>query len=393
MIRPAVKILSSPRGPQGVAGGIQGPNPSVVDNFPTFKDITGAELKDSGISFIDEDSMTTNSAVKVPSQQSVKAYVDASPVPVKATKAEVATGTNDAKFNTPLSIAELMKPEEGKMYNGRILPSVASNNLTVALKTLAGADPSVTDPVYVMIGGVLRSITSALSVTKNAATNWMNLGSAELATKETDLFVYLGYNATDGVVIGFSRIPFANRYDEFSATTTNEKYAGISTITTAAAGDSYVNIGRFAATLSAGAGYTWSVPTFTASNLIQKPIYETRRLVYLPTYTGFSSAPASAVYAQLVGRNMKVTVGDSSGTSNATGFTMTVPFTCSAGLSSGQIDVRGNAYDNGSWQTAPANVSLSDNSNLITIYKTTHGVVNWTNSGIKTCYFSIEYPI
>ena len=198
---------------------------------------------------------------------------------------------------------------EGTMFNGKIVPSVGSNNLTVALKTNAGADPSVTDPIYAMIGGTLRVITSALSVTKNAATNWCNAGSAELATKEIDYFAYLGYNATDGVVIGFSRIPYANLYSDFSATTTNEKYAGISTITNAVAGDNYVNIGRFAATLSAGAGYTWSVPTFTASNLIQKPIYETRWLSWLPTYTGeasmtFGSVATTTSLYKIIGRNL-----------------------------------------------------------------------------------------
>jgi len=166
---------------------------------------------------------------------------------------------------------------EGFLINGKIVPSVASNNLTVALKTLAGTDPSATDPVYCRIGDTVRSVTAALSVTKNAATNWCNAGSAELATKEIDYFVYLGYNATDGVVIGFSRI-IGNQYSDFSVTTTNEKYAAISTITTAASTDYYEVVGRFAATLSAGAGYTWSVPTFTASNLIQRPIYETRWL-------------------------------------------------------------------------------------------------------------------
>ncbi|HOW17247.1 MAG TPA: hypothetical protein PK443_05985, partial [bacterium] len=44
----------------------------------------------------------------------------------------------------------------------------------------------------------------------------------------------------------------------------------------------YVVIGRFAATLSAGAGYTWSVPTFTSINLIQRPIFNTRKLTYTP---------------------------------------------------------------------------------------------------------------
>lgn len=172
---------------------------------------------------------------------------------------------------------------EGFLINGKIVPSVASNNLTVALKTKAGEDPSADDPVYVMIGGTLRTITSALSVTKNAGANWFNAGSSELAAQEIDFFVYLGYNATDGVVIGFSRIPYGKEYDDFSITSTNEKYCAISTITNAAAGDDYEVIGRFAATLSAGAGYTWTVPTFTNKNLIQRPIYETRWLTYVDT--------------------------------------------------------------------------------------------------------------
>jgi hypothetical protein len=196
--------------------------------------------------------------------------------------------TNGAiSFNAP----------EGTMINGRILPSVASNNLTVALKTLAGTDPSATDPVYVMIGGVVRSITSALSVVANAGTNWLNLGSAELATKETDLFVYLGWYVTGGTPsISFSRVPYGNIYSDIVDGTTGEKtgrYAGGLDAT-----NSIVNIGRFAATLSAGAGYTWTVPTFTASNLIQRPIFETRWLTWLPTVTFAAGAAPSGVKSE-----------------------------------------------------------------------------------------------
>jgi len=58
-----------------------------------------------------------------------------------------------------------------------------------------------------------------------------------------------------------------------------------------------VNIGRFAATLSAGAGYTWTVPTFTTTNLIQRPIFETRQLQFTPTiaYSGGTTSPTSNV--------------------------------------------------------------------------------------------------
>ncbi len=211
-------------------------------------------------------------------------------------------GTNFQLVST-IPVAVLNVPQ-GFLINGKIVPSVAASDLTVAIKTLAGADPSASDPVYCRIGDTVRTITAALSVTKNDATNWFNSGSTELATKEIDYFVYLGYNATDGVVIGFSRIPSANSYDDFSTTTTNEKYCAISTITTAAATDYYEVIGRFAATLSAGAGYTWSVPTFTAKNLIQRPIYETRWLtqVFSPTITGTPpTTPADTSKYKLIG--------------------------------------------------------------------------------------------
>lgn len=180
------------------------------------------------------------------------------------------------------------------LINGKIVPSVASNNLTVAIKTLTDTDPSVTNPVGIWIGDTLRWITSSLSISANAGTNWFNAGSAELATREIDYFAYIGYNATDGVVLGFSRIPYARLYSDFNTTTTNEKYARISTITNAASGDNYVNIGRFAATLSASASHNWSVPSFTNANLIQEPIYETRWRIWVPTISGSGSMTLSA---------------------------------------------------------------------------------------------------
>lgn len=181
-------------------------------------------------------------------------------------------------------------PQAGGMRNGRISVTVAGNNLTLALKTYAGADPAAGDPVLLFIGGAWRAITAPLSVTKNAGTNWCNCGSAEIATHEVDFFAYLGYNSLDGITIGFSRIAHACIYSDFSTTSTNEKYAGISTITNASANDEYMNIGRFAATLSAGAGFTWSVPTYTARNLIQRPMYETRWLTWTPSFAA-NAAP------------------------------------------------------------------------------------------------------
>lgn len=188
--------------------------------------------------------------------------------------------------------------KSGELLNGKINVSVASNNLTVAIKTRAGADPSATDPVIININGTYRLLTTSLSVTKNAGTNWGNAGGTELATNEVDWFVYLIWNttpATDILDLGFSRIPYGRVYSEFSATTTNEKYLAHANASDPTSTDDCVNIGRFAATLSATASFNWSVPTFTNVNLLQFPVYETRWLTWAPAYSCSGSLTYTSV--------------------------------------------------------------------------------------------------
>ena len=275
---------------------------------------------------------------------------------------------------------------EGFLINGRIVPSVASNNLTVALKGLDGNDPSATNPVYVRIGGVIRSITYALSITLAAGTNWFNAGSAELATKEIDFFVYLGYaTASSNVQMAVARMPyFRVRGVGTSEGTTSERYYARSGNWTA--GDNMVVIGRFAATLSAGAGYTWSVPTFTNVNLIQRPIYETRTLVYVPVPAGFSTNPATIEGSyKVLNELVRVDIyTDADGTSNATTYTMTAPF---ATLSARAIQMEGSqGRDNGAGVANAPFVRLNLTSAVIAIYKD-HAATAWTNSGGKRVVF------
>lgn len=276
----------------------------------------------------------------------------------------------------------IYQPPQGYMINGKISVTDAAG-ITVAIKTLAGADPSETDPVFVRIGDSVHMLITALSVAKADGTNWMNAGSAELATKEIDYFVYLGYNATDGVVIGFSRIPSAAQYSDFSVTTTNEKYCAISTITNAASTDYYEVIGRFAATLSAGAGYTWSVPTYTAKNLIQRPIYETRWLTFAPTFAGWSANPTVdwATY-RLQYSTLNTRIGCSAGTSNATTATVVIPFS----VLNYPVGVM-LAINAGTILATPAKWSGTPGSSTLTLYKDTANAA-WTNSGAKS--FLIE---
>jgi len=271
---------------------------------------------------------------------------------------------------------------DGVMHNGKIDVTVASNNITVALKTLAGTDPSASNPVYVTISGAVRTISSALSVTKNAGTNWFGNG----LNFQVDYFTYLGYNAIDGVVIGFAQI-IGYQYSSFSTTTTNGKYCAISDITNAVSTDPYVVIGRFAATLGVTASFNWSVPTYTPITLIQRPIYESRWLSYnVTTVTGFSGSPSIGisyrVYDSIV--EYQATLG---GTSNATTFTHTMPIAPITLI----MHVGSYCVDNGVNQTAPCGMQVTGGGSLVfNIYKTT-AYTAWTNAGTKQAHIIARY--
>ena len=179
------------------------------------------------------------------------------------------------KFN-----AKVIWPE-GFLINWQIVTSVNSWNLTVAIKTLAWTDPSITDPVYCRIGWVVRAITSALSVTRNAWTNWFNAGSSELATKEIDYFVYLIESWGSWFDVCFARCSFFNTRSDGSNTTTNEKFL-LWSWSPLPSTNKVVNIWRFSAILSAGTWYTWSTPS-DWFQVINHHINESKWLDWVPT--------------------------------------------------------------------------------------------------------------
>jgi hypothetical protein len=161
---------------------------------------------------------------------------------------------------------------------------------------------------------------------------------------------------------------------DFSGTVTNEKYCdGISYTGQANSTDNVVNIGRFAATLSAGTGYTWSVPTFTNVNLIQRPIYESRVLGYQPTYSASGSMTYTSVTTTtakyiIFGQNIYLnvrTIGTTGGTA-ATRLQCTAPFTRidSSGINvvvqDGSSFIGGNAY----WDSSNILVGRYDGANF-----------------------------
>jgi len=261
----------------------------------------------------------------------------------------------------------------------QISVTVTSNNITVAIKDRNGNNPTSTSPLRVKIGSTVRAITGTLSVTKNAGTNWFNSGAAETATLEMDYFVYLGYNATDGVVIGFARIENGLAYSDFNTTSTNERYCAISTITNAAATDPYQVFGRFAATLSATAAFNWSVPTFTSINLIHREVHDTRWMNWTPTFTGFSANPTDNLsrFKFANGSFKWIHMSATNGTSNATTFTFTIPFTPKNVTNDNRQTVIA-FVDNGAGSTSFGRVTYSNATGNVATCRTNAGSGAWT---------------
>jgi hypothetical protein len=175
----------------------------------------------------------------------------------------------------------------------KLTATEVTNSLVVAVKHLDGTDPSSLKPLCFRIGDTWSVLTAALSVTKAAGTNWSNAGSTELAAKDVDYFVYLilETGAAAGLKIGFSRIPYAVTMADFSSTSTNAKYIA-GNYTNNNSTDTVMVIGRVRARLSAGAGYTWSIPS---AKVVSYPIYDTDWLTWQPVYSAGGSMTFTSV--------------------------------------------------------------------------------------------------
>lgn len=274
-----------------------------------------------------------------------------------------------------------------------ISPSVASNNLTITILGIDGNAPSATNPVPFRVGNSAYTLTATTSFTKNAATNWCNAGSAELAAKDIDFFMYaIGETGVSaGLKFGFSRIPYAQTMTDFVNTSTSEKYIA-GNWTNFNATDPVTVIGRFRAQLSATAAFNWSIPT---AKVINRPIYNTDRLNWTPTITGYSANPASGIYEYVVNNNFVTAFFSepSNGTSNATSLTETVPFTA-ASLASMVWDSIGNGLDNSAALATPVRSELAQASNVVNFYPNMSATSTWTASGGKRVKYTILiYPV
>jgi hypothetical protein len=268
---------------------------------------------------------------------------------------------------------------DGIMHNMKISMSVSSNDLIFAIKGEDGDNNSSDNLGWVAINSSKRKVDSARTFTLADGTNYFAAGAAELATKAIDYFVYAVWNttpATDRVDFIAARFPSAQTYADFSATTTNEKYGAYTGADQPQSTDRVTLVGRFTATLSAGAAYTWSISG--TGNVINKPIDETDTLTWTPVWSGtgsltYTSITVNTAVYQIKGRRLFLTlnaIGTTGGVTNTT-INATAPFTALSTMGTNS-PLTGNSADTAS---AAGRAAINGGSNSIGIRK--YDASNW----------------
>jgi hypothetical protein len=151
-------------------------------------------------------------------------------------------------------------------------------------------------------------------------------------------------------------------------------------------------------TVAVNADYTMSAGAFTAGSYSHSvsPVGFPDWFNFTTTYTGFSADPTpSTVRYKIVGRQVLVRLYPTAlGTSNATGFTFTVPVT-SANQTDGASGYSpwtgfGKCADNSAVKTAPCSWEVPPNGTTVELYDDAAQSA-WTGSGSKGFFATVAY--
>jgi len=172
--------------------------------------------------------------------------------------------TNFSNLNDELALNKW--GPEWYWINYKIVPSINWWDLTISMKTLAWTDASSLNPISIRIGDTVRMLTSSLSVTAAAWTNYLNMWSLQLVDNIVNLFVYL-VRESDWIRLLLSRKPLYRTYWELIwLNNTDEKWS-INTLLTSDSTAVMENIWRISLILDAWNNWVTPVWWFNVYNM------------------------------------------------------------------------------------------------------------------------------
>jgi hypothetical protein len=142
-------------------------------------------------------------------------------------------------------------------------------------------------------------------------------------------------------------------------------------------------------TITGGTSYTFANAAVSAnyySYAVNPQGYPTI-FAFTPTYTGFSADPTGAGYFRVVGTVCTFFLSPTAGTSNAVGFTLSLPITVLGSVAQ-SAKVRNNSVDS----TTPGAVIAGGGGTTLDVYRDWANMA-WTASGSKNATFIFEYLI
>jgi hypothetical protein len=179
----------------------------------------------------------------------------------------------------------ILKEADGSVLNATFSPSIATDDLTLALKTLSADDPSTDNFVQATIGGEILSITSALSITiTDAMGDIFSWDGRKIQGNDSQLFVYLINNngtAQIGVSPSPNRRTVATNYYDAGGQTGSAGFSNIVMSGTRNATNTCAVVGRV--NVKQEDDNTWVSPTISC--IVNRPIYETDWLDWTPDLT------------------------------------------------------------------------------------------------------------
>ena len=272
---------------------------------------------------------------------------------LKASGAEVNTGTSDLKIVTPKAIAD-----SDLAYLSDITVDEDSTN-TFTNKTM--------------------------DFNNNTFTNFPT-SSTDGWTTVSDTWTYA--SASTFTIAGVDRTSVYTAGTRLKFTQTTTKYAVV--VSSSFSTNTTVTIAVNTDYTIANAAITSPYYSYQA-----KPQGYPSFFNYTPTYAGFSANPTTgtAFFSVNGGICHVFHTESAAGTSNATSFTITTPFPPNASVATNGVSGLGQGTDNGSNLTSTISIYCTGGSTTLTLFKDVGGTA-WTNTGNKRATnISIFYPI
>lgn len=253
---------------------------------------------------------------------------------------------------------------------------LSSTNIETTVPSVSG------NMIYARIKDDIVAITSNLSLTVSAGTNFFNLSSVNLENYKHDLFVYLIKNS-GGIRLGVCRAPHYTVVSQASTTTTNDTY--LKTSGTVESTDNMINIGRITVKMDTDSRFNY------AGESISKPIFESekRQVISSLSLGGYTSL--KTVSYKVINSYCYYTFSHFPDVGANTASIMEVqglPFQMTDGGSSKVYSTGGCDMTNNSIITT--GVYRRSNDNTIQISKTDSGTIG---GGITGCQFTTFYEI